>query len=226
MNLFLVRLFGPGPSWKSTGWGVRDVGPVPPTGCQVTSQLLFAYLSRMQALTLLKHRVSEFFTPQGEANANNEERYWWQSITGTQTGQRQMVSPEPETAREVTRRSFSQHKAFSDVPLLSLTSSPQCLLETNEISICIVTKRLPQERASGRCYPLWAWYHLALIHYRPGWSELRVLSLAPEKGVTHISKRWVLEKELRWNFPSQGNFSCRPTGYYWRWSRWLEVQST
>lgn len=61
MNLFLVRLFGPGPSVEraldeeSEMWALYHH--------RVSSHfpgLLFAYLSRMQALTLLKHRVSEF----------------------------------------------------------------------------------------------------------------------------------------------------------------------
>ena len=63
MNLFLVRLLGPGPSWKEHWTRSRRCGPC--TTRRVSGHfpgLLFAYVSCMQALTLRKHRVSEFFS--------------------------------------------------------------------------------------------------------------------------------------------------------------------
>lgn len=135
-----------------------------------------------------------------------------------------MVSLEPETAREVTRRSPSI-KAFR-CSFAESDQLPAVSPETNEISICIVTKRLPQERLGGRCYSLWAWYHLALIHYRLGWSELRVLSLAPgERGHPHQQKVGPGER-TEMEFPLPGKFQLQANRLLLKVVWWLEVQST
>lgn len=145
-------------------------------------------------------------------------KHYWNS------GQRQMVSLEPETAREVARRSPSI-KAFR-CSFAESDQLPAVSPETSEISTCIATKRLPQERLGGRCYSLWAWYHLASIHYRLGWSELRVLSLAlRERGHPHQQKVGPGER-TEMEFPLPGKFQLRANRSLVKVVWWLELQST
>lgn len=74
MNLFLVRLPGPGPRGKSYWIEESEIGFLGTT-YRVSSHFLgFCLLicHGMQALALLKHRVSEFFSHPTGSNANNE----------------------------------------------------------------------------------------------------------------------------------------------------------
>lgn len=148
MNLFLVRLLGPGPSWKEHWTRSQRCGPC--TTRRVSGHfpgLLFAYVSCMQALTLRKHRVSEFFS---------RPKVKQMQITKKGAGDKALLELRQARGKWFPWSQKQQEKLLdvapasrlSDVPLLSLTSSPQCLLRPVR-SLHVLSPRGSPKRDSG-----------------------------------------------------------------------------
>lgn len=113
----------------------------------VRSGLLFAYVSCMQALTLLKHRVSEFFS---------RPKVKQMQITKKGAGDKALLELRQARGKWFPWSQKQQEKLLdvapasrlSDVPLLSLTSSPQCLLRPVR-SLHVLSPRGSPKRDSG-----------------------------------------------------------------------------